>query len=213
MAGVTQDGWTTYGPPDEELLTRRIAGALESAERDCRLFAKLARDAKLDRLPDYFKVTWEQFCQDRLRKPSEEVEAMIAGVEALGEDIPLPAIVATRVGRMSIAERIATAPAMPTHGEVGRGRGRADNVRSIEAFGNSQSYLAARLKRDLDDPKKIAPDVSARIKAGEFSSVRAAAIAAGIVKVKTPLQQIQHLWPKLTADERLTFLRWARTDA
>ena len=211
MAGVAHDdGWTTFSPPDEELLTRRIAGALESAEHDCRLFAKLARDAQLDRLPDYFKVTWEQFCQERLRKPSREVEAMIAGVEALGEDIPVPQSVALRVGN-AVLDRLKAAPALPGHGEVGNSRSRVDIVKSTIG-GNSQSYLAARLKRDLDNPEKIAPEVSARIKAGEFTSVRAAAVAAGIVKVKTPLQQVQYLWPKLTADERLAFLQWAKTE-
>ena len=43
------------------------------------------------------------------------------------------------------------------------------------SFGDSPEYLAARIARDH-------PDIQARIGQGEFKSVRAAAVAAGIVK-------------------------------
>jgi hypothetical protein len=68
------------------------------------------------------------------------------------------------------------------------------NSTIIRGSTNSQ-YLAARIARDR-------PDVLERMKAGEFRSVRAAAIEAGIVKVLTPLEQIRKLLPKLTAAER-----------
>jgi hypothetical protein len=47
-------------------------------------------------------------------------------------------------------------------------------------------YLTARIARD-------APEVLERMKAGEFTSVRAAAIAAGVVTPKTPMQRIEAL--------------------
>lgn len=65
--------------------------------------------------------------------------------------------------------------------------------------GRGAAYLAARLKRDHED-------IAAQLAAGKFKSVRAAAIAAGIVTPPTPLEQIQKLWAKLTEDERKTFL-------
>ena len=46
-------------------------------------------------------------------------------------------------------------------------------------LGTSAKYLTARIKRDF-------PAVFERMKAGEFKSVRAAAIEAGIVKPETP---------------------------
>ena len=63
---------------------------------------------------------------------------------------------------------------LPAHGEIGRGRDRADKVSSIE-HGNSQSYLLRRLKRD-------SPKLFEQLEAGLIKSVRAAAIEAGIVK-------------------------------
>lgn len=78
-----------------------------------------------------------------------------------------------------------------------------DNVtnRTITGGGNRRAYLAARLKRDY-------PDICARIAAGEFTSIRAAAIAAGIITPKTPLQQLQSWWTKATPADRSTFLEW-----
>lgn len=54
----------------------------------------------------------------------------------------------------------------------GRGNRTADDV---SRFGNSADYLTRRIARDR-------PDILERMKAGEFPSVRAAAIEAGIVK-------------------------------
>ena len=66
--------------------------------------------------------------------------------------------------------------------------------------GTSADYLTARLKRDHDD-------IFQRLAAGEFSSVRKAAIAAGIVKVATVLDVLEKAWSKATAAERATFLQ------
>jgi hypothetical protein len=60
--------------------------------------------------------------------------------------------------------------------------------------GNSTEYLAARIKRD-------APEVAEALGRGEYSSVRQAAIAAGVVKPKTPLQKIESLGWKLSRED------------
>lgn len=65
-------------------------------------------------------------------------------------------------------------------------------------------YLAARIARDR-------PDILEGMKAGEFRSVHAAAIAAGIVKVPTQLEVVQKAFLKLSKGERRTFLKWAQT--
>ena len=64
--------------------------------------------------------------------------------------------------------------------------------------GTQADYLRARLARDY-------PDILAQLVNGEFTSVRAAAIAAGIVKVKTPLEQLRSWWRKASENERETF--------
>jgi len=68
--------------------------------------------------------------------------------------------------------------------------------------GTNPEYLAARIARDR-------PDILERMKAGEYPSVRAAAIEAGIVKVPTALDTLRKAWTKASADERATFLREA----
>ena len=65
--------------------------------------------------------------------------------------------------------------------------------------GNAADYLTARLKRDHGE-------IFQRLAAGEFTSVRQAAIAAGIVKVPSVLDQLRKLWAKATDADRRTFM-------
>ena len=60
------------------------------------------------------------------------------------------------------------------------------------------AYLVAKLKRD-------APEIAERLAAGEFRSVRAAALAAGIVKPPRPLVELRRWWQRASADDRETF--------
>jgi hypothetical protein len=125
--------------------------------------------------------SFEAFCRAKLGKTLEEVESIVAGVKVLQ---------GRGVQRMTCAESLQAAAELPKHGAIGRGRNRGSDATSK---GRGKDYLAARIKRDH-------PEIAAR--AHEFKSVRAMAIAAGIVKVKTPLEQIIVLLPKLTARER-----------
>ncbi len=75
-----------------------------------------------------------------------------------------------------------------------------DIIKTSEAGGGtSADYLAARLKRDHDE-------IFQRLAAGEFSSVRQAAIAAGIVKVPSVLDRLRKLWAKASDADRRTFM-------
>jgi hypothetical protein len=67
--------------------------------------------------------------------------------------------------------------------------------------GTSSKRLAARISRDH-------PEIAARVKAGEFRSMRAAAIAAGIVRVPSALEVAQKAYRKLGPKERAAFLAW-----
>lgn len=58
-------------------------------------------------------------------------------------------------------------------------------------------YLTARIERDR-------PDILKRLKNGEFKSVRAAAIEAGIIKPPTIVEQLLKLWAKTSEQERGT---------
>ena len=75
--------------------------------------------------------------------------------------------------------------------ELGRGVDRNDNIISIKQ-GTSKSYLLRRMARDF-------PEALDKIETGEFKSTRQAAIHCGIVKVKTPLEQILTIAKKLSS--------------
>lgn len=97
-------------------------------------------------------LTWEDFCVKRLQVRADEVES-----EA-------------RARIAAIAEQ-----AKPLNGHGGNRQ--LDNyqvdIPSIDG-GTSPEYLTARIARDR-------PDILERMKAGEYKSVRSAAIDAGIV--------------------------------
>lgn len=65
--------------------------------------------------------------------------------------------------------------------------------------GNGSAYLLRRLAR-------IGDDWMDRYEAGEFASVRQAAIAAGIVKVPSVLDQLRKLWAKASEADRRAFM-------
>jgi hypothetical protein len=80
---------------------------------------------------------------------------------------------------------------------VGRPKAGEGNDRSSTISSRDTAYLAARLRRD--HPGAVF-DESIR------GSVRQAAIAAGIVKVPGPLDQLRKLWAKASEADRRTFL-------
>ena len=90
------------------------------------------------------------------------------------------------------------APAGNTNAAKGK-ENKGDNVTFESERGNQASYLARRLLRD-------APEVFARLEAGEFPSVRQAAIAAGIVKVPTAIEKAAEVVARLSDAERVELL-------
>jgi hypothetical protein len=70
-------------------------------------------------------------------------------------------------------------------------------------YGNSEAYLVRRLKRDE-------PEIAEALERGEYRSVRAAGIAAGFVKIESPLVTLKRAWGKASPEERETFREWTR---
>ena len=92
------------------------------------------------------------------------------------------------------------------HGTNQHEEGGVDIIKSSPLQGGtSASYLARRILRDD-------PDVFAKLEAGEFPSVRQAAIAAGIITPPTPLEAAKKAYEKLDDESRRAFHEWLGKD-
>jgi hypothetical protein len=103
-----------------------------------------------------------------------------------------------------LAQDLAADPDLPPaapEGTAGPGRGKtvADSHGLSKLSSDSAERIVRRLKRD-------APEIAEALARGEFVSARAAGIAAGFIKPKTPLQIILKQLPKLT-EEECSYLR------
>lgn len=97
--------------------------------------------------------------------------------------------------------------AIADHGAIGKGRSSRDDIIISKAQGTSAEYLLGRIKRDR-------PDILKRLESGELTSIRKAAIAAGIVKVKdsdrdrSPVDRIKMYWKRATESEKQELIEW-----
>jgi hypothetical protein len=224
--GVTthRAAWTVPGTDewtDENAeYTRKM---LRDVEGDCALVA--------DKLPHFrawaksHDVAWEQFCGERLGAPAGFLDKIEEGVSVLrskGHGGPITkeqavaAVAAQAVPQRSHADAVReSAKARTKKGTKGfkTQSSNGDNITKA-VRGTDADYLTARIARD-------APAVLERMKAGEFKSVRAAAIAAGVVKPPDPVKGLVKAVRKLDTTKRLAVfsalveafpneLRWAR---
>jgi hypothetical protein len=111
--------------------------------------------------------------------PFTSFESFCAAPEPYGLGYRLADIDAIIAERKDAAKRAKDAKPLAAHGEIGNGR---DYNIISKNQGDSAEYLTARIARDN-------PEILERMKAGEFPSVRAAALEAGIVqkRVSVPI--------------------------
>jgi hypothetical protein len=154
--------------------------------------------------------SWERFCREVLGYEAEYIQKIREGVAILeGIGLANPTVgqaldVAERAEQFDGSE---VPEQVYGKGKPGPGRGnKTDNDVIRFRQGNDPDYLTARIARDR-------PDIHQRMKDGEYRSVRAAAIEAGIIKVPTLLEQTQKLWRKMSDDERQSFLEWLEVKA
>ena len=177
---------------DEELakiMRLKYPAACGNLERDAGFFSRMVEGV---REYDAWKVigfaSFEDFCKAELGKTLCEVEQIVSGVRVLQAT--------GRTAPITPAEAIAAAPKLQPTGRPSKG---SDSL-PIPKGSTSKARLAARINRDH-------PEIAERVKAGEFKSIRAAAIVAGIVKVKTPLERLFAEWKKASQEERAEFLK------
>jgi hypothetical protein len=163
----------TIKPPEwiATYLPRYCQSVSDRTDSDCRGLALVVRELQRDAFWQKLFPDWETCCQALFKRPAGWVEQVVEGVRVLHaqghtEAVPLQLAI-DQARSQPLAEH-----RRPTAEEQ---LAKPDNVRFTD-FGNSTSYLLRRIARDqpelLDD---IGPDKPHR-------SVRAAAIAAGIIK-------------------------------
>lgn len=165
---------------DKSKLPIKLKGLKEyvfdQVEYDCRRFESNIKEWRDNKLFLHFNPTWEEFLSEHFSQTPEWVEHVIDGLKLLDTSKPVKAsdsVAASKARAQVLAEAKPLAP----HGENQHSKDSKEEFIIINSSkkGDSPEYLAARIARD-------APEVQRQMKQGEFRSVRAAAIAAGIVK-------------------------------
>lgn len=159
---------------------------------------------KLDRFVDYLLRP----VRDGLELPSMYFlkQTLEATMPAKDGDRALAMVRAELTKEHVDFDKQAKLDAMKLHGErealpeIERGKVRSDRT-NLQNRGENSSYLAARLKRDH-------PEIAERLANGEFRSIRAAAIEAKIITVKTPLEQLLWRLDKLPESDQRRVLHY-----
>lgn len=185
----------------EQILRLKYPKVCSNLETDASSFARMVGDIQKYEAWRVMAPSFEAFCRDKLEMTIDRVETIVAGVKALQEQ---------GNAKPTAAEAVAAARKIPTPSERGEQGGRGNKAGSNPtSFGRGRSYLAARLKRDH-------PEIVARVQAGEFKSVHAAAVAAGIRKptatipVDTAEAAVAALLRRFTRTELVDAIRKAK---
>lgn len=188
---VTPDACDPKSVARLNTLVRLASQSADWTERDARyLLNKIDQILRDNAWPDILEgepKTWERFCRECLKYEASYFDKIREGVgilEAQGISG------ATVEQALRVAQQAATVSPLisfeerATKGGLGNvSKGRAASLYYNEAVmpqldydnGTRADYLTARIARDR-------PDILERMKAGEYRSVRQAALEAGIVK-------------------------------
>ena len=135
----------------------------------------------------------ERLVENRCRVSPAFVEQLRAGYAAVRASGHRGRVTAEHVRKMQAEQARHEAES------VVQGR-HVDNINMrVDRGGTGAAYLLRRLAR-------LGGDWIERYEAGEFASVRQAAIAAGIVKVPSVLDQLRKLWAKASEADRRAFM-------
>jgi hypothetical protein len=173
---------------------------------DCRCLVQFVADAETMHSALGF-ASPEAMIRDGYRLELQEIAVALDWLKLNPPNYPIP---------LELAQQLAAAAVMKDAKPVGQhGGDRKSEARStdqvangtLKAKGSNQAaYLAARIK-------KVRPDIAAAVERGEYRSMRAAAISAGIITPPTPLQIVLKLLPQLSDKDWQQVLRARRSAA
>jgi hypothetical protein len=164
----------------------------QSLEKDCRVFCGQLRDWLMvgkEGIPHWRRLakTWEGFCRDYIQKPPEFVDALMIGYESLDKNSAIPARVALETAKSR------SRPELAKHGENGKDQSRSDTgkftgVSNINS-GNRESKGGTKVAYLTDRLRTRHPDIFEKLERGEYRSIHAAAVDAGICRREYRLPQ------------------------
>lgn len=134
----------------------------------------------------------ERLVENRCRVSTAFVEQLRAGYAAIRASGHRGRVTADHVRKMQAEQARDEAKTVVQGSHL-------SNRKMTQGGGTGAAYLLRRLAR-------LGGDWIERYEAGEFASVRQAAIAAGIVKVPSVLDQLRKLWAKASEADRRTFM-------
>ena len=143
----------------------------------------------------------KSFSAKHAEKELEEIKTYkhweVCGFETLDAYLKAELGMSHRQLRGRLAKDLAADPNVPPAATHGGDRSKQVAISHLSALSSdSAQRIVRRLKRDH-------PKIAEALARGEYPSARAAAIAAGIVKKLSALEQIPKLLPKLTPGERV----------
>jgi hypothetical protein len=198
-----------------EQVEAQVLAQLQGAEISARMGAVVLRRIRDKQLyvPSGWP-SWHDFCAYFSPQEPERIDIFIRALEVLESRGEKRDFGEEEAKRLAAAETMKEAKPMPMQeiglGKAGPGRGNK-TVSDGHRFsgGTAPGYLAARLKRDH-------PEIAAAVERGEYPSVHAAAIAAGIVKPRTPYGDMVSGWRRASDHDRMRFEdfieQWHRED-
>jgi hypothetical protein len=172
--------WSFHAVPKAkwpELLAKKSAWVMETMDTDARNLGRASVEVLETEAWKLKATSFREFVEKEWRIGWSVYESIMKGLTEIGYRDACKIQDAERLGRMLQAREAESRGALAEHGinQHAQSDGGPYLIRSSR-HGTSSDYLLRRMLRDC-------PEYVARYERGEFPSVRAAAIAAGIVKV------------------------------
>ncbi|NDD54871.1 hypothetical protein EBZ39_13575 [bacterium] len=196
-----------------EIATIKYPKACSILETDAGFFARVVSELKQYEVWKALGfASFEDFCVTEFKKTLDEVEGIVGSVKLLtssGVERPTLRQVTKTQAILQRREQYPNETQQEIADEIGVSR---QFVTQVLASKSSDSELLLAIpgwikgNTDRATFKKLSAADQEKVRKAGKGSLRGIAIAAGVVKVPTVLEQLKRLWAKATPTERRQFL-------
>ena len=178
-----------------DLMCTRAAFLAVKLSYDCRCLVEFVADAEV-MYSELGYASAESMIREGYRLQPEEINIAVEWLKLNPSDEMLP---------LDQVKQLAAAVVMKDAKPVGKTGRPRKGTSAVPLTKGGNDRLAARIK-------KKRPDIAAAVERGEYPSMRAAAIAAGIITPPTPLDLLRRAWMKASSQQRIAFLSEIRRE-